>query len=218
MAHQSIREFDPRKESLEDFYEHFEFYCVANNIGPGPEGDNHKKALFLTLLGQATFAKLKVLASPTPVGELSMEGILEHLTGHFRPKTIQITERFKFFKWSQHEDESATDFIVELRALTKTCNFAAYLETAIRDQFVCGLRDHKCQQELLCQANLTADLALQAQAMEVVAKESESMQTEQSEGSTKLLQGQCVTVVVAKLLALADFVILSVIFVRRSVM
>ena len=160
------------------------------------EGDNRKKVLFLTLLGQATFAKLKVLASPTPVGEFSMDSMLEHLTGHFCPKTIEIAERFKFFKQSQHEDESATDFIAELRALAKTCNFATYLETAISDQFICGLNDPKFQQELLCQTNLTADLALQrAQGMEEVAKESESMQTgkpEQSEGSTNLVASKAV--------------------------
>jgi len=68
MAHGSIREFDPTKESVEDFYKHFEFYCVANNIRPG-KGDNRNKALFLTSLGQTTFAKLKVLASPTIVGQ-----------------------------------------------------------------------------------------------------------------------------------------------------
>ena len=135
--HGSIREFDSRKESVEDFYERFEFYCVANNIRPG-EVDNRKKALFLTLLGQTTFAKLKVLVSPTPMGELSLEGILERLTRHFRPKAIEIAEQFKFFKQNQWECEYATDFIAELRALIKTCNFGVYLETAIRDQFVVG--------------------------------------------------------------------------------
>lgn len=36
MAHGNLREFDPKKESIEDFYERFEFYCVANGI----RGDN----------------------------------------------------------------------------------------------------------------------------------------------------------------------------------
>ena len=76
---------------------------------------------------------------------------------------------------SLREDEAV---IAELRALAKTCNFAAYLETAIRGQFICGLDDPKYQQELLCQGKLTANFALpRAQAMEAVAKESESMQT-----------------------------------------
>jgi len=48
MVHWMIWEFNPQKESIEDFHEWFEFYCVANNLHTG-EGDNHKKALFLAL-------------------------------------------------------------------------------------------------------------------------------------------------------------------------
>lgn len=52
-----------------------------------------------------------------------------------------------------------------------------YLETAaIRDQFVCGLRDSKCQKDLLCEAELNAERAVQrARAAEVVHKETEGM-------------------------------------------
>ena len=67
--------------------------------------------------------------------------------------------------------------MAKLRSLVKTCNFGDYLETAIRDQFVCGIRDTNCQKELLCQTVLTAEGALQrARAAEVVRKETESMQ------------------------------------------
>jgi len=38
MAHGNLCEFDPRKESIEDFHERFEFYCLANNI-KDTEGD-----------------------------------------------------------------------------------------------------------------------------------------------------------------------------------
>jgi len=51
------------------------------------------------------------------------------------------------------------DFIAELRRLAKTCNFGNYLETAIRDYFVCGLCDSKCQKGLLCREGLTVDIA-----------------------------------------------------------
>ena len=62
-----LREFDPLKESIEDFRERFDFYCLANNIRGKGEAVRRKQALFLTLLGQAAFAKLKTLASPTPI-------------------------------------------------------------------------------------------------------------------------------------------------------
>ena len=154
MAHGNLREFDPKKESIEDFRERFDFYCLANNVRDTEENQRRKKALFITVLGQATYAKLKVLANPTSVSDLTLDAIMQHLIGHFRPQTIEIAERFKFFKRNQREAESASEFMAELRSLAKTCNFGEYLESAIRDQFVCGLRDTKCQQELLCQTDL----------------------------------------------------------------
>ena len=178
MAHGSLKEFNPVKESIEDFQERFNFYCLANNIrGENADAARQKKAMFITLLGQATFAKLKVLASPTPVADLTLDAIMEHLVAHYRPKTSKIAERFKFFKRSQKKGEAAVDFIADLRRLAKTCNFGNYLETAIRDQFACGLHDSKCQTELLCKEGLTADIALQsARASEVVAQEAKAMQ------------------------------------------
>ena len=50
--------------------------------------------------------------------------------------------------------------MTELRQLARMCNFGQYLETALRDQFVCGLRDEKCQRELLSIQDLTAEIAI----------------------------------------------------------
>ena len=145
MTHGTFREFDPKKESIEDFEKRFEFYCVANGI----HGDNadKKKASFVTLLGQDTFAKLKTLASPTAISELTLDAIKQHLRNYFCPPTMEIAE---FLKRNQKEQESATDYMSELRRLAKTCDFGVYLDTALRDQFVCGLWDVRCQQDLLC--------------------------------------------------------------------
>ena len=72
--------------------------------------------------------------------------------------------------------------MAQLQRLAKTYNFKQYLEFAIREQFVCGLRDSKCQKELLCVAEFTADLALQwVKAAEVARKETEGMQESHKE-------------------------------------
>ena len=93
-------------------------------------------------------------------------------SSHYKPQTIEIAERFKLFKWHQLGGESTTEFMAELWRLAKTCNFGNYLESAIRDQFVCGLRDTKTQQELLCVPDLTAQTALRkARAAEAIYKE-----------------------------------------------
>ena len=86
MAHGTLREFDVNKESIDDFRQRFEFYCLANNIRDGDEAQrNRKKALFLTLVGQATFAKLRDLASPREIMDISLDDIMELLKAHYRP-------------------------------------------------------------------------------------------------------------------------------------
>ena len=109
---------------------------------------------------------------------------MDLLIEHYHPKTIEITKRFKFFKRTQHDNEHIADFVAELRHLAITCNFGNYLDTAIHNQFVCGLRDKKCQQELLGILELTADIALQkVAAAEVVSKETEEIR-EATSGAT----------------------------------
>ena len=101
---------------------------------------------------------------------------MELLKTLYRTQTVEIAERFKFFKRNQGVTERIADFMAELRHLAKTCNFGQYLETALRDQFVCGLRDEKCQQELLSIQDLTAAIALQkTTAAEAVSKEAQAM-------------------------------------------
>ena len=139
MAHGHIKEFDPTQETIDDFRQRFEFYCTANNIKSEDEAQQAcKKVIFITTLGQATFVKLHDLASPKDIATLSLEEVVELLTAHYQPQTIEIAERYKFFKRTQEDQERTTDFIAALRRLAKTCNFGIYLDTALCDQLVCG--------------------------------------------------------------------------------
>ena len=184
MAHGVLKEFDPEKESIEDFRERFDFYCVANKIKNEGDDLRRKKALFITLLDHSTFSKLKVLASPTSVSDLSMEAIMELLVGHYKPQSIEIAEHFKFFKRMQKPSEPVVEFMLELRKLAKSCNFGEYLKSALRDQFMCGLKDTRCQKELLSIADLTVEVAQRkAQAAEVIALETRSMKELEKEGA-----------------------------------
>ena len=116
MVHGHIKEFDSTKETIDDFRQHFEFYCAANNIGSEDEAQQApKKALFITMLGQITFIKLRDLANPTDITTLSLHQVVELLTTHYRPQTNEIAERYKFFKHTQEDQERTTDFIAALR-------------------------------------------------------------------------------------------------------
>ena len=132
-AHGTLRDFDSTKESVEDFCERFEFYCLANNIKGKGDRQRQKKALFVMLLGQATFAKLKDLANPREIKDIPLNEIVDLLIGHYRPKTIEIAEWFKFFKRTQGDNKRIADFVAEFRRLVKTYNFGSYLDTTICD-------------------------------------------------------------------------------------
>ena len=136
MAHRSVREFNLNKKSIIDFKECLEFYCTTKNFCGEGEHAQQKRALFIILLGQETFTKLKILASPMPVSDLTLDAIMEKLLGHYRPQIIKIAERVKVFKRSQKKGESITKFMAKLWQLAKTCNFGDYLDIAIRYQFI----------------------------------------------------------------------------------
>ena len=70
----TLDSFDPAVESVDDYKERFDFHCTALGI---PE--ERQKALFLTCIGRDVFVKVKTLASPTPLSELSLARIVEYI-------------------------------------------------------------------------------------------------------------------------------------------
>ena len=152
---EASRKAEPDLEKIEDYKERFDFYCITHQVA-----DYRKKALFLTQIGPKMYAKLKVWVSPTSLTDLSLDDIVARLEARMVPETIEIAERFRFFKRQQKVD-GVTDYMSELRLLAKTCNFGNYLDTALRDQFVCGLKDPRIQRELLCTQDLTVSQALE---------------------------------------------------------
>ena len=168
-AHGHLEPFDATSEVLTDYLERFEFYCIANEV----RSESKKKAIFLTSIGQVTFEKAKALISPRSLEAASFEEIKNALKFHFSPAKIEIAERYRFFQRKQSKDESVAEYVASLRKLAVHCNFESYLDTALRDQLVCGLHDIKCQKELLCMSSLSLQEAVQhARAYEAVARES----------------------------------------------
>ena len=104
--------------------------------------------------------------------DLLLEQILSSMRQHYKRETVEIAERLKFFKHMQQDTEGVAEYIAELRKLGKTCNFGEYLDTTLRDQLLCGLKDHKTQKEFLCIQNLTLAMAIEkARAAEALDRE-----------------------------------------------
>ena len=127
-SNSTLETFDPAVESVDDYKERFDFYCTAVGVH-----QDRLKALFLARVGREVFSKVKILASPWPLTELDLPEIVDLMKEHYKKDTIEIAERFKFFKRAQQEQETLANYLAELRKLTKNCNFGNYLDTALRD-------------------------------------------------------------------------------------
>ena len=94
------------------------------------------------------------------------------LLAHIRPKTLLITERFRFYQPNQAAGESVHDFLADLRCLAITCEFEDFLDQALHDHFVCGLRAEGMQKRLLTEPDLDIARALElAWSIEAAASE-----------------------------------------------
>ena len=132
----------------------------------------------LTVIGARHFSLLKDLFLPEDVKAKSFEQISKVLVEHFEPKPLVIAERFRFYRRTQEEEESVTEFMAHLRRLATHCQFGAFLEEALRDRLVCGLRNHCIQRRLLSESNLSLQKAVEiSTGMEAAELNSKTIST-----------------------------------------
>ena len=145
------------------YVEHMEQYFIANDV---PEGK--KVAAFLSAMGAKAYELLWNLVPPDAPKDKRFNDLVKTMRAHLKPKPLIIAERFKFYKRVQHEDEKVAEYIVSLKELSTHCDFGTFLNDALRDQLVCGLRQQAIQRKLLAKDKLTFKKASEiAQAMEL---------------------------------------------------
>lgn len=98
---------------------------------------------------------LRNLVSPQLPESLKLSELTDILKQHFAPKPLVVAERFHFHRRFQAADESVAEFMAQLRRL------ADYLEQALYDRLVCGLRNEGIQRRLLAESELTLARALE---------------------------------------------------------
>ena len=113
-----------------------------------------------------------------PTKDKTLDEIVDVLTKHYEPKTLVIAERFQFHRRNQAVGESVAEYVAGLRLLTRHCEFGAYLDDALRDRFVCGLRSETIQKKLLTETDLTFQRAVEiAHTMETAAENARKLQS-----------------------------------------
>ena len=103
------------------------------------------------------------------------------LKQHYEPKRLIIARRFYFHRRDQAAHKTIAEYIAELRKLATPCEFGEYLDQALRDRLVCGLRSETTQKWLLSEAELSLTKAVTiAQSMEAAEVEAKSLQVEKT--------------------------------------
>ena len=87
-----------------------------------------------------------------------------------------IAQRFHFHCRDQAVGESIAEYVAELRRLSTHCEFGAFLNEALRDRLVCGLRYEGIQRRLLSESKLTLTKALElAQGLEAADRHAKAL-------------------------------------------
>ncbi len=124
------------------------------------------------------YTVLSSLVAPKKPRDMMLDAIADRLKRHFNPPPLEISESFHFGKRDQKPGEAINDYVLALKRLSVHCNFGDYLNRALRDRFVCGLRDTRIQNKLLNTDNLTFDGACRvASAMEMASRQAQEMNT-----------------------------------------
>lgn len=135
-----------------------------NNISEVP--------LFLSVIGLNTYTLLESLTAPENPIQKKLPELIKVLLEHLKPKRVVSAERFKFNQCNQKPNESIAEYVVELKKLATTCEFGEYLNNALCDRLVCGLKCVQMQEKLLAKQGLTLTEAIEITTSMKTAKQS----------------------------------------------
>ncbi|XP_062715667.1 uncharacterized protein K02A2.6-like [Aedes albopictus] len=170
----AIESFDKRKLKWMRWVERletaFHIYGVAD--------EQMKKHFLLHYMGSETYDVICDKVAPDSPRTKTYQDIVATLNDFFSPQPLEISENFRFKcrrqgdKDAASADETVDEYLVALRRIAVTCNFGAYLDTALRNQLVFGIKRNDIRSRLLEKRQLTLQDAREiAVSMELSLKE-----------------------------------------------
>ena len=145
------------EEDFESYISRFECFIETNSIPT-----EKTVCTFLAVVGAKPFKLIKNLVSPKQPVKCTFEEMKKALKAHYRPQTLVIYERYKFYSRNQMNGESISNFVVAIKDLASTCEFGSNLEEMLRDRFVMGVKCLDTQRFLLSSRDLTFTKAVES--------------------------------------------------------
>ncbi|KAL0852608.1 hypothetical protein ABMA27_016946 [Loxostege sticticalis] len=150
MAATKFSEFDVVNGDFSSYCDRLDMYFVANNIP-----DDKKLPTLISIIGEAGYELMVNLCSPEKPHKKNYSDIVELMCNHLQPKPSILAARYHFRQRRQQVEETVTQYMSELKRLSRACEFKANLEENLRDQFVCGLRSDVIRQRLFSESDLS---------------------------------------------------------------
>ncbi|XP_071574649.1 uncharacterized protein [Temnothorax nylanderi] len=171
-------EFQLGKDDWETYTERLELYFVANDVKAEKQA-----AVLLTKISSDTYKLVRDLCAPDKPNTKSLAELVKLVSDHLNPKPSETMERCKFYQAHQSATESVAEFAARLKSLSLNCNFGD-AKVALRDQLVCGLKDHATKKALFREDKLTYDSAYKIAAAMEEAEKNASTTDKISTGTT----------------------------------
>ena len=181
----NVEQFDNQRTVFSEYKERLDFYFEANEI----TSETKKKAVFLTVVGSATFSLVKDLVAPSKIADKSYEGICSVLKEHFEPPPSKFVQRTKFEARFRKQHETLNQYIADLRKLSEHCDFGESLEERLCERLVRGINDQRIQRRLLSEVDLNLSKAMKiVQAMSLTTEAAKDLTPSASGGEIHQLR------------------------------
>lgn len=169
MAEDKVRlEFQLSKDDWQTYVERLELYFMAQD-----KEDDNRPVVRLTKVSADTYTLIRDMYAPVKPKNKSLEQLVKLVGEHLCPKPSEAMERCKFHQAAQRATESVAEFAARLKKFPLKSNFPG-LQNALRDQLLCGLREHVSRVGLFCEKNLTFDKACEYAIARELAKRNAS--------------------------------------------
>ena len=168
----SVGEYDSSKELFDNYKKRFDVWCTVNRVQ-----DANKGQVFLALIGASAFELLTTLTIPDDVTNKTYVDMCTLLSNYHKTSKNKLTERINFRERKQKPNEGVAEYIVDLKKLTKHCNYGDQLEENLLETFTKGLSDVATRRKLWAKAEMGTltwkDAQAEALAMEAATREAD---------------------------------------------
>jgi hypothetical protein len=139
----SVNEFDPDREEWVNYKQRLDIWMSVNKIQ-----DGDKAHVFLAKVGPKAFEVLVNLSSPANVAEKSYKELCDYCEKHYKVVRTQEGERVAFRNCKQKPGQGIADFILELKKLSRYCNYTNVNE-ALKETFLANLNNQFIRAKVL---------------------------------------------------------------------